>query len=422
MPINSCKRVGLALICLALGVLLSVCIVNAMADEFGGTITGAIGWGASLEDGIIAFSTSEYMAESDLNGDGRITINDPVVRYYDIILSTVTNTGATGSGVSIDGHTIAFSTLEREIGMDLNLDGDTNDSVIRYYDLLTHTVRNTGVVGTRPLLYGDTIAFITSEQGTDLNGDADTDDDLISFYSISKGEAVVTGVVGWLGWDSFEGSTIAFTTSEGQANVDLNYDGDKDDSVIRYYDLSSGAVTNTGLIGESPCLSRGIIAFSTSEAQSGIDLNDDGDTEDYVFRYYNTSSSMVTNTRVAGLLGSLDGDILAFDRWVDERRRIEIGCYELSSGTVTWVAVGGEPSLDDNIIAFSLWEQWFDKDLNKDGDAKDPLIGYFVIGVDQPIELQWQRDLGWGLILMVTIALLVAIVLLYSLKLRKSLL
>jgi len=420
LRISSCKRVGLLLIYLALSVLLSACIVKAMAEEFGGTITGVAGWGASLEDGIIAFSTFEYDV-GDLNGDGDST--DSVVRYYDIILGTVTNTGAIGSGVSIDGHTIAFATSEREIGMDLNGDRDTEDSVIRYYDILTRTVRNTGVVGLRTGLVGDAIAFWTLEQGTDdLNGDGDTEDMIISFYSISKGEVTVTGIVGLFGSDSFEGSMIAFTTSEGEAGIDLNHDGDKEDSVIRYYDLSSGVVTNTEVIGESPCLSRGIIAFSTSEAQSGIDLNGDGDKEDYVFRYYNTSSSMVTNTRVTGLSGSLDGDVLAFDRWVDERRRIEIGCYELSSGTVTWVAVGGDPSLDDNIIAFSLWEQWFDRDLNKDGDAIDSLMGYFVIGVDQPIELQWQRDLGWGLILMVTIALLVAIVLLYSLKLRKSLL
>nr|MDO8134628.1 hypothetical protein [Candidatus Njordarchaeum guaymaensis] len=212
MRISSCKRVGLLLIYLALSVLLSACIVKAMAEEFGGTITGVAGWGASLEDGIIAFSTFEYDV-GDLNGDGDST--DSVVRYYDIILGTVTNTGAIGSGVSIDGHTIAFATSEREIGMDLNGDRDTEDSVIRYYDILTRTVRNTGVVGLRTGLVGDAIAFWTLEQGTDdLNGDGDTEDMIISFYSISKGEVTVTGIVGLFGSDSFEGSMIAFTTSE----------------------------------------------------------------------------------------------------------------------------------------------------------------------------------------------------------------
>ena len=151
----------------------------------------------------------------------------------------VTNTGAVGQELSASGSIIAFHTYERMNGQDLNGDGDTVDFVIRYYDTAMGTVTNTGAVGAAP---------------------------------------------------SASGSLIFFTTAEYGIGQDLNGDGDLYDPVIRHYDTATGTVTNTGVVADwAPSASGSLIAFSTPEYWIGQDLNGDGDTDDYVIRYFTIS-------------------------------------------------------------------------------------------------------------------------------------
>jgi PKD repeat protein len=50
--------------------------------------------------------------------------------------------------------------------------------------------------------------------------------------------------------------------------------------------VEAQTVTNTGAVGTGTFISGSIIAFSTSEGMVGQDLNGDGDTNDYVVRYF----------------------------------------------------------------------------------------------------------------------------------------
>ena len=411
-------RKGLAHVPVVLIFLFSVELLELSALELAGANTGMVGASPSLDGDIIAFRTSESLADEDLNGDGSI---EPisVIRYYRISTGEVTNTGAEGLSPSLDGDIIAFETYEAREGVneDLNLDGDKLDDVIRYYDIGTDKLTNTRTVGSSPSVDGDTIAFRTYEGqlGTDLNADGDKEDNVIRYYNISTGIVMNTWTSGVL--PSLDGSIIAFTTWEEEAGLDLNGDGDIDDPVIRYYDLGTGTVTNTGLVGWSPSLDGNIIALSTSEAEAGIDLNGDGDTIDQLIRYYDISTGTVTNAGVEGFAPSIEGDIVAFVRWREDLGLSETGYCDLSTGTVSWGIIGGSPSVSGNTIAFHLGELNADMDLNGDGDKRDIwVIFYFQIGVHEPMEIE--SGPPWNLILIVAAALVAAAALLIAIKRR----
>ncbi len=93
----------------------------------------------------------------------------------------VYSTGADGSYPAVSGDIIAFSTHEWFAGQDLNGDDDLYDWVLRYYDISSQTLVNTGVANflfDSPAISGNTIALAFSEWSAkkDLNGDGDRDD------------------------------------------------------------------------------------------------------------------------------------------------------------------------------------------------------------------------------------------------------
>ncbi|RJS81133.1 hypothetical protein CW707_04170, partial [Candidatus Bathyarchaeota archaeon] len=142
-------------------------------------------------------------------------------------------------------------------------------------------------------------------------------------------ETVNTGVVGELvAAESFDNGIIVFYTSELDVGFDLNGDGDELDYVIRYYNVSSGMLTNTTVVGDEPAIGGNIIAFTTYEGYINEDLNSDGDTDDYVIRYYDILSGTTGNTS----------------------------------------EIGYDAAVDNGIITFTVAEGWLDKDLNEDGD------------------------------------------------------
>lgn len=275
---------------------------------------------------------------------------------------------------------------------------------------------NTGIIGANPSLDGSVIAFTTYEDDAaeDLNGDGDRLDRVIRYYDILKKTATSTGAEGYCA--SVYGTIIAFAASEADAGVDLNGDGDTEDSVIRYYDIGTGEATNTGIVGGSPVLNGDVIAFDTYEGYVDQDLNGDGDTKDDAIGYYEISTDVTTYTSAVGSVHSFDSNRIAFHRWVEapvERGWFEAGYCDISTDEVTVIGAGDSPSLDGDVIAFGIWERHVDEDLNGDQDEEDKLIWYYVIGVDEPAEWPSEQAGGtdWNLILIVAAVIAAAFVL-----------
>lgn len=195
----------------------------------------------------------------------------------------------------------------------------------------------------------------------------------------AAGMPTITAAEGWSA--SVSGSIIAFNTYEAVAGVDLNGDGDKYDYVIRYYNTSTGEISNTGAVGSNPSISGSLIAFQTHERWVSQDLNNDGDAEDWVIGYYDISTGAVGNTgadtgRESGSRVSISGSVIAFSRgWLPT-----ISYYDISTGVLTNTgAIGYEPSICGSVIAFQVYEGWMGQDLDGDGDATGWAIRYYDI-------------------------------------------
>jgi len=244
------------------------------------------------------------------------------------------NTGAVGNFPSVSGSIIAFTTYESDAFMDLNKDGAMNDFMIRYYNVSDKSLVNTGlmggiigirramqqlgqVIGEGPSVSGSVITYTSYEYwyykepfitrgmyglDGDLNGDGDWNDYVIQYYDILDGSSGNTRAEGR--FPCISGSIIVFSTYEYKVDKDLNVDGDKDDYVIHYYDISKKHLVNTGVIGgsreEGPTVSGSIIAFTVYEGSVDKDLNSDGDKNDYVIHYYDILRKDLVNTGAVG--------------------------------------------------------------------------------------------------------------------------
>jgi len=299
----------------------------------------------------MAFPTREYHLGSDLNDDG--DTDDTILRYQNLSTGEVVNTGLIASGayhsMDIYENMIAF------VG---------RDSHICYYDINTGTVGDTGTTGIDPSIHSNIIAF--ASKGTICYFDLSTQvlvntklsghspsiyQNLIVFcasskrtiwvHDLSTGTTTDTGIIGWN--PTLYGSVCAFTTSEDAAGQDLNDDGDTKDSVIRYYDFETQTITNTGIMGEYPVLQGDRIVFTVNEQDINKDLNEDGTILGRFIHYYDLNTGHVVNTR----------------------------------------QLGTEPDIYEDTITFYVWERWIGQDLNGDGDQWDPIVDTYRIAVTE---------------------------------------
>jgi hypothetical protein len=95
-----------------------------------------------------------------------------------------------GTYPSVSGNTIAFTTEELAVDKDLNHDGDKLDSVLQYYDIpsgeiTSGKITNTAEAACKASMCGNIFAFSTQESmlNQDLNGDGDTDDTVIRYVT-----------------------------------------------------------------------------------------------------------------------------------------------------------------------------------------------------------------------------------------------
>ena len=292
----------------------------------------------------------------------------------------IINTGVEGDSPLIYGGTIVFY----------------SGSELKLYDISTKKIKSIATNAKNPSIFGFYVAF-EDEKG------------ILNYYDTRIEKSAVTEAKG--AGPSVYGENIAFSVPEALNGVDINNDGDADDSVIYYYQIGDAKIVNTRAIGRNPSLSRKIIAFETSEREVGRDLNGDDDSEDIAIRYYdlltkntsntnlagrnpkvfkdrfivflnennemsyyNINSAESINTKIAADSSSIFEDIIIYDS------NNSLGSYSLLTKTKTKTEIYGiQPSLFENTIAFATNEK-FVGDLNSDKDANDLIIRYLKAG------------------------------------------
>lgn len=297
-------------------------------------------------DNIMIYPIPEHIFGSDLNGDD--DIDDTILCYQNLETQEIVNTALMVSDAS---HLDIYKNIAVFVG---------ENSRIQYYDIATGIAGETGAIGIHPSIHGNIIAFVS--------------EDTIGYFDLDTGRVVDTGIPG----DSpaIYKDTIAFHATQS--------------STIWIYDLHTGATVDTGIIGMNPALYENIVAFETSEPHILDDLNGDGDASDKIIRYYDLETEILLNTGAVGVFPALYGDRIAFatpeedvnkDLNGDGKFLGSVICYyDLKTGqTVNTKKLGTKPDIYENTISFSLWEHWISRDLNSDGDLGDLLMDTYQI-------------------------------------------
>ncbi len=213
--------------------------------------TNAVGRHPSVFADVIIFSTKESELGVDFTNDG--DEDDDIVRMYDVKTGEITNTKAAGDYPALNQKYAVFVTEEKQVGTDLNADGDKADAILRVYNREDRGVTNIPVPGERPFLFKDNNAVFVSEGNIEIL-DArekkvfDTEQEGSS-PSISGGVVLFTRNGFVYGWDVEKKSVgrmeviadevsvfedrAAFASPEKDVG-DLNGDNDQDDLIIRF--------------------------------------------------------------------------------------------------------------------------------------------------------------------------------------------
>lgn len=303
-----------------------------------------------------------------------------------------------GESPTLHGGRMVLHTPERSVRRDLNGDGDREDWVLRLHDLRAQTVTNLGIVGRDARLWGNRLAFVTAEQelGEDLNGDGDRDDRIIRAYDLIKERAINTGAVG-VNPAIYE-DLVAFSTTESLAGEDLNGDGLRTTQVIRYFDLKDETLHNTGAVGTVPAIFAGTIAFQTEESGAHRDLNGDLDTEDAAIRLYDLEVGEAINTGAVGIFPAIYGNTVAFhtlEHGVEDLngdgdlRDYVIRLYDLETHGVTNTRVLGVfPAIYKEKLVFATDEERAGEDLNNDGALRGFVLRRYDVHTRETLNTQ----------------------------------
>lgn len=196
------------------------------------------------------------------------------------------------------------------------------------YDMARHEERELGP-GRNPSLFGFDVVFERDESDVDLNGDGDMDDTIIHVANIRDGKTKSLGVVGKN--PNLFSKLIVFSTKESELGVDFSNDGDLADDIVRQYDLETEELTNLKAVGDVPVFNQDALLFITEEQQIRVDLNADGDKADSILRVFDRETRQVGNTKLVSSKPSLtksglavivsDGELVLFD--VKEQKAIE---------------------------------------------------------------------------------------------------
>ncbi len=302
---------------------------------------------------IQVFPTPEPAMGQDLDDDGRM--RGSVLRFRDLSTGEIVNTGLSVSDrhadVDLDEDTLVFASGEGQLVA---------------YDVAERTARDLGVQGRHPSVHGSTVAYEAAGwiRYLDLTTGESIDPEIQGTEPVVHGNRIAyragstptlriyntatqtvqdTGVVG--SHPSIDGTKVALATLESDAGQDLNGNGTTDGvSVVRVHDLSTGQTVNTGAIGRYPVLHNNRVAFATDEATVDRDLNGDGRIVGSVLRVYDMDADRILNT---GQLGT-------------------------------------EPDIYQGTLSSYRWERWTNEDLNRDGDTSDPIVQTYQLTGGEP--------------------------------------
>lgn len=297
-----------------------------------------VGGDPPIWENIMAFPTPEGAMGVDLNGDGDTL--DTVLRYKDLDTGEVTNVGVAVSGrhrdVDMHKDTIVFVEESQYAA-----------NVIGAYNIKTQEIIRTGVVGYRPTVYENIIS---------VSGDT------LRFYDLNTGRLTDTGIPGQI--QAIWGNNIAYHRT---TRVGLH-------PTIRFYNIQTGRITNTKVAGHSPAIYENWITYASNEEWLNEDLNGDGDTGDSVIGYYDIHTQTAYNTQQVGAYPAIYGHRIVFTT------NREVRYHDILTGeTFGTGKLGTEPDIFEDTITYYLWEQWTLDDLSGDGDRLDPIVRTYEI-------------------------------------------
>jgi hypothetical protein len=338
----------------------------------------------ALGEGFLAFLVRESLQRQDLNGDSDQV--DQVAHVYEPASGTLRNLGLDATGFAV-GSTLAVFLVRETPGRDWNGDGDFSDAVVHTYDATTATVRNHGLAAVGLMVAGRLAGFLVSEagEGRDLNGDGDTSDRVLHLYD---GDTQATVSVGLYSESLVMSERLAaFTVPEfQQGQTDLNGDGDVLDRVLYVFDRANGSIRTLGLDPTFSMATAGpVVAFRAGEGAQGVDLNDDGDADDFVLHHYHADTLTITNLRLAVASPlAMDESLLtarvseAQQGGVDRNGDGDAGdeilhAFHLATGTVANLGLtpAGHSPVVAGRFAFNARESENGLDLNGDLDLLD---------------------------------------------------
>ncbi len=164
-----------------------------------------------------------------------------------------------------------------------------------------------------------------------------------------------TGRAAW-GDTSVSGSIITMAMNESGDQQDYNNDGDMDDNVLGYYNVSTGATVNTGISAEFASIGGDIIAFLNSDTGTlgyySISANTWTDTEIPLSQFSSGDSNhFVSNGKIVYVSATrdLNGDTVP---------DLELNIYDTNTdlNSQTGVPAANEwdvhPSFNGNIVSF----------------------------------------------------------------------
>ncbi len=243
-----------------------------------------------IHEGLVAFEVLESAhGERDLNGDE--DSSDSIVHLYDLKSRRALNLRCSGyinrTFHMPSAERVALIVSETDEAEDLNGDGDLEDHVLCFFSTETGHRESTGLACSlgSPLavqVANSLIIVLVSEwhQGKDYDGDGELVSEVLHVVDGRTGEIVILQGSGGLALSTFDGNWFSYLASE--AGGDLNGDGVLTGGILHVFDAANLSAKNLLLGAHTPVLGPSLVAASVQERLQRLDLNQDGDLEDSI--------------------------------------------------------------------------------------------------------------------------------------------